>query len=367
MSSLRNLPLQLVLIEESAAGQNLPKPPPQGSNQRWQRRLAGALLLLFYGLPWLDWNGRQAVLLDLPARRFDFFGLTLLPGDFGWLVWAAAVAIAGLCLLTASAGRLWCGFGCPQTIMSGIYRAIERRTAPGTPPQLVALHIIWAAIAIWTGVTFVGFFSPIRALLAHTWPLSWSSWEIFWAGFYALATWGNAGFLRDQVCTYLCPYARMERLLCDQQTPRVAYDPRRGEPRGPHQPGLRSVLERTRGLLDSTTARDYAFRATHAELAGPMPRFSPEHLGDCVDCRQCVQACPQGLDIRAGHDARCTDCGACIDACNTRMARLQFPTGLIRRVGSSDVARMRGMRPRIAIPTTALVLLLLGGALALLL
>ncbi len=331
--------------------------------------MAALLLAAFYLLPWLRWDGRQAVLFDLPARRFDLFGLSLWPGDFVWLLWFAALAGCGLFLLTASAGRVWCGFGCPQTLMTRVFRGIERITAFAGPmrhPGLVARQLLWAALALWTGITFVGFFSPIRGLLGGPWPPAWSGWEIFWAGFYALATWGNAGFLREQVCSYLCPYARLQRAICDRDTPRVAYDPCRGEPRGPRPPGQGSVMQRARGLLDGTTARDYVFRATHAAIAGPLPRFGIEHLGDCVECRQCVQACPLALDIRNGSDQRCIDCGACIDACDATMARYGFPRGLVRRISpnAQEPGGGRWLRPRTLGALLLMAALLLGGALA---
>jgi ferredoxin len=163
-----------------------------------------------------------------------------------------------------------------------------------------ATQLAWGLLSLWTGITFVGLFSPIAELLAAAPRAGWSGWETFWVLFYAAATWGNAGFLREQVCRSLCPFARMQPLLTDPHTPRMLYDARRGEPRGPRPSGLGGVLGRGRGLLDPTTAQDYVFRAAHPLLAGPMPTFSADRLGDCTDCAACISACPMQLDIRQG-------------------------------------------------------------------
>src|SRR5690606_14876874 len=211
-----------------------------------------------------------------------------------------------------------------------------------------AKHFLWLAFALWTGFTFVGFFTPIKDLGSRLVPFELGGWEAFWVFFYALATWGNAGFLREQVCKYMCPYARFQSAMFDRNTLLIAYDPMRGEPRGPRKRGLGSVLERARGLLDPRTAYDYVFRAsahpTAADnraqargtitLAGagekpaPLPKFAPEELGDCIDCTICVQVCPTGIDIRNGLQYECIACGACIDACDEVMGKMGYPRGL---------------------------------------
>ena len=187
---------------------------------------------------------------------------------------------------------------------------------------------------------------PIRDLAARAWPFAWGGWETFWVLFYGFATWGNAGFLREQVCKYMCPYARFQSAMFDRNTLIIAYDPMRGEPRGARKRGLASVLQRARGLLDKLTAYDYVFRAsqhpdaprTHAPAraapspstareAEPLPQFAPEQLGDCVDCTICVQVCPTGIDIRNGLQYECIACGACIDGCNEVMDKLGYPQG----------------------------------------
>ncbi len=318
---------------------------------RWRTVVSASLLGLFYALPWLRWNGRQALLFDLPARRFDLFGLTLWPQDVGVLFGLVAVLACTLVLLTTLAGRVWCGHACPQTLWSGLFRWIERSTARRLrPPALARLvkHLAWAAIALWTGITFVGLFSPIQPLVTGFWPSRWSGWETFWVLFYATAAWANAGFLREQVCIDLCPYARAVPVLCDADTPQVCYDARRAEPRGPRERGQGSVLQRGRGLLDPTSASDYAFRAAHPALAGPPPRFADDRLGDCLDCAACVRECPMQLDVRAGPQPDCIACGACVDACDAQMRAWQFPIGLIQVASENAVQGRprRWLRPR---------------------
>lgn len=348
-------PLPLRLVPSPPAP---PAAPPR--RLRWRPLLSAALLGAFYLLPWLRWDGRQALLLDLPGRRFDLFGLTLWPEDFGVLLGLLAVLATTLVLLTQLAGRVWCGHGCPQTLWSTLFRWVERATrhhlrAPAA--ARFAQHLLWALLALWTGVTFVGLFSPVHDLVARLWSPAWSGWETFWVLFYAVATWGNAGFLREQVCTDLCPFARACPTLCDDDTPQLHYQARRGEPRGVRAPGQGAVMQRGRGLLDPVTASDYTFRAAHPALAGPMPRFPDDRLGDCLDCNACVQVCPMALDVRSGPHADCIACGACMDACNDQMQRWQFPPGMIVRASPS---RMQGRGTRWLRPRTlaALVLLL---------
>ncbi len=240
------------------------------------------LLGMFYLFPWLHWDGRQAVLFDLPARKFHVFGLTFWPQDFLFLALLLIIAALALFFFTALAGRLWCGYACPQTVWTEVFLWMERWTegdrskrmkldaAPWSPEKLArkgAKHVLWLVFALWTGFTFVGFFTPITDLGARSWPFEWGGWETFWVLFYALATWGNAGFLREQVCKYMCPYARFQSAMFDRNTLIIAYDPMRGEPRGPRKRGLASVLERARGLLDKITAYDYVFRAAHHPTA----------------------------------------------------------------------------------------------------
>ena len=271
---------------------------------RWRGTLSVLVLALFYALPWLRWEDHQAVLLDINARRFDLFGWTLWPGDVGVLIGMLAVMAVGLALLTHLAGRVW--WPClPADAVAPCLRRDRTRHGPGAAGagRRPATQVAWAVLSLWTGITFVGLFSPISELVAAAPRVGWSGWETFWVLFYAAATWGNAGVLREQVCRSLCPFARMQPLLTDPHTPRMLYDARRGEPRGARPSGLGGVLPRPR--LDPVTAQDYVFRAAHPLLAGPMPTFSADRLGDCTDCAACVRACPMQLDIRQGPQADC--------------------------------------------------------------
>ena len=354
------------------------------------------LLGMFYLFPWLSWDGRQAVLFDLPARKFHVFGITFWPQDFVFLAMLLMIAALVLFFFTALAGRLWCGYACPQTVWTEVFlwmeSAIEgdrhKRMKLDAGPwdrnkvlRKSGKHLVWLLFALWTGFTFVGFFTPIRDLGARLSPFDWGGWETFWVLFYALATWGNAGFLREQVCKYMCPYARFQSAMFDRNTLIIAYDPMRGEPRGPRKRGLASVLERARGLLAVAIANDYVFRASrHPSAASqqtraastitfdggtqaePLPKFAPEELGDCIDCTLCVQLCPTGIDIRNGLQYECIACGACIDACDEVMLKVGYPKGLIRysTQNAIDGKPTHVLRPRILVYGTILLALMLG-------
>ena len=358
------------------------------------RKLAVFWLLgMYYVFPWLQWDGRQAVLFDLPARKFHVFGLTFWPQDFSLLAVLLVILALTLFFVTALAGRLWCGYACPQTVWTECFLWMERWTegdrarrmkldaGPWTREKLLrkgSKHVLWLAFALWTGFTFVGFFTPIHGLAQRLWPFGWNGWETFWVLFYALATWGNAGFLREQVCKYMCPYARFQSAMFDRDTLVIAYDPMRGEPRGPRR-GMASVLQRARGLLDARTAYDFVFRASRhpsaaqarlqaggtialgaaGEDAPPLPKFAPEELGDCIDCTMCVQVCPVGIDIRNGLQYECIACGACIDACNEVMDKVGYPRGLIRysTQNAIDGKPTRVLRPRILVYASLLLAL----------
>jgi len=362
---------------------------PRDVNGRFDRlrKLAVFWLLgMYYVFPWLKWDGRQAVLFDLPARKFHVFGLTFWPQDFSLLAILLIILALTLFFVTALAGRLWCGYACPQTVWTEVFLWMERWTEGDRPKRMKldagpwtrekilrkgSKHILWLVFALWTGFTFVGFFTPIASLAQRMWPFQWNGWEIFWVLFYALATWGNAGFLREQVCKYMCPYARFQSAMFDRDTLVIAYDPMRGEPRGPRPRTVKSVLERARGLLDVGTAYEYVFRATRhpsaaaarlqaagtVMLAGagvdaaPLPKFQPDALGDCIDCTMCVQVCPVGIDIRNGLQYECIACGACIDACDDVMDKMGYPHGLIRYSTQNAIDGKPGrvLRPRIVV------------------
>ncbi len=364
-----------------------------GRYKRLQHSSVVWLLGMYYLFPWLRWDGRQAVLFDLPARKFHIFGLTFWPQDFLFLALLLIIAALTLFFFTALAGRLWCGFACPQTIWTEAFVVMERWTegdrlqrmrldaAPWSANKLLrkgAKHLLWAVFALWTGLTFVGFFTPIVPLVTRVASFTLGGWETFWILFYALATWGNAGFLREQVCKYMCPYARFQSAMFDRNTLIISYDPMRGEPRGPRRRGLADVVARGRGLLDKIKAYDYVFRASQhpsaanqasqargtitfdAGVAEPLPSFTPEQLGDCVDCTVCVQVCPTGIDIRNGLQYECIACGACIDGCNDVMDKLGYPRGLIRfsTQNAIDGAPTKVLRPRIVVYAVLLTALL---------
>lgn len=376
---------------------------PRDVDGRFQRLRAIAvwvLLGMYYVFPWLNWDGRQSVLFDLPARKFYVFWLNFWPQDFVFLAMLLIIAGLALFFFTALAGRLWCGYACPQTVWTEVFIWIELKlegdrgkrmkfdNSPWTAEKIRrrgSKHVAWLLFALWTGFTFVGFFTPIRELADRLVPFAWSGWETFWVLFYALATWGNAGFLREQVCKYMCPYARFQSAMFDRNTLIIAYDPMRGEPRGPRKKGsLTSVLERARGLIEKTAAYDYVFRAAHHHTAAdnlvaargntaiadpglhaePLPKFAPDELGDCIDCTICVQVCPTGIDIRNGLQYECIACGACIDACNEVMDKVGYPHGLIRYATQNEIdgKPSKVLRPRIIAYGLLLLALLIAWA-----
>ena len=315
----------------------------------WRWALVWATQLVFYGLPWLTWNDRPAVLFDLDARRFYIFSLVLHPQDFIYLTVLLIISAYSLFLFTAVAGRLWCGYACPQTVYTEIFMWVEHRLegdrqarikldkSPWNANKLArrgGKHAVWIAIGLWTGFSFVGYFTPIRTLAAEVLAWGLGPWELFWILFYGFATYGNAGFMREQVCKYMCPYARFQGAMFDHDTLIISYDPKRGEPRGS--------------------------RSRNADKAALG-------LGDCVDCTLCVQVCPTGIDIRKGLQNECIGCAACIDVCNGVMDKLGYPRGLIRYAtqrgmdaGIDKLPWARVLRPRVLIYSA--VLLLIGGA-----
>ena len=314
----------------------------------WRWALVWATQLLFYGLPWLDWNGRQAVLFELASRRFYIFGLVLYPQDFIYLTGLLIVSAYALFLFTTVAGRLWCGFSCPQTVYTEIFMWVERHfegdrqarikldAAPWTPHKWLrkgGKQVVWIAIALWTGLTFVGYFTPIRGLVQQAGSFGFGPWETFWVCFYSLATYGNAGYLREQVCKYMCPYARFQSAMFDKDTLIIGYDTARGEPRGSRP------------------------RSTEHKALPALGK------GDCIDCTLCVQVCPTGIDIRKGLQYECIGCAACIDVCDGVMDKMNYPRGLIRFATQTGLAQhwtqaqmlRRVLRPRVLIYTAILL------------
>ena len=314
--------------------------------------------ILFYGLPWLNMNGRQAVLFDLASRKFYLFGIVFWPQDFIYLAALLIVCAYGLFLVTAMAGRVWCGFACPQTVYTEIFLWIERKIEGSRSSQIrlarqpwnleklsrrSAKHLSWGAVALWTGFTFVGYFAPIRSLGGEIAAFGLGPWETFWILFYAFATYGNAGWLREQVCKYMCPYARFQSAMFDKDTLIVTYDVARGEPRSGRRKGEAKALV--------------------------------GEVGDCIDCSLCVQVCPTGIDIRKGLQYECIGCAACVDACNIVMDKVQKPRGLIRYATENALVqklspleiRRRMLRPRVLVYSAVLAMLVtaMGTSLAL--
>ena len=278
----------------------------------WRWAMVWVTQLVFYGTCWLEWNGRQAVLFHVVERKFYLFGLVLWPQDVLYLALLLIISAYALFLVTAVGGRLFCGYICPQTVYTEILLWIETKIEGERPARmkldkgphdgrwfrLKALkHAAWLIVALWTGVTFVGYFTPIRELMASAATLSFGPWEWFWILFYAGFLYMQAGFLREQVCKYMCPYARFQGVMFDPDTLIISYDPERGEKRAPRKKGT-----------------DY----------------KAQGLGDCIDCGLCVQVCPTGIDIRDGLQMECIACAACIDACDQVMDKVGYPRGLIR-------------------------------------
>lgn len=299
------------------------------------------LLGLYYVMAWVRIDGQQAILFDLQNRKFHVLWFTFWPQDFIYMSLLLLAAALTLFFFTALAGRLWCGFACPQTVWTEIFIWMERlvegndrkqRKLDQGPHDMhwwsvkTAKHALWVVFSFWTGLTFVGYFTPIRDLIDRMWIWQWGGWETFWVFFYGFATYGNAGFLREQICFYMCPYARFQSVMFDKDTMIVTYDKKRGEPRGRRRRGER-----------------------------------PAWLGDCVDCHKCVQVCPTGIDIRNGLQYQCIGCGSCVDACDDVMKKMGYPTGLVRFSSQrvmEEGGRTRILRPRVLLYGTLLTVVL---------
>jgi cytochrome c oxidase accessory protein FixG len=339
-----------VMVSLYQAQQKIHPRSVQGVFARWRWLMVVITQLVFYGLPWLEWGQRQAVLFDLGARRFYIFGLVLYPQDFIYLTALLVISALSLFLFTAVAGRLWCGFACPQTVYTEIFIWIERQfegdrsarmrldAAPWSLNKVwrkTAKQLAWVVFSLWTGFSFVGYFTPVRELSASLLSLGFGPWEIFWILFYSFATYGNAGFMREQVCKYMCPYARFQSAMFDKDTLIVTYDEARGEPRGPRS------------------------KKADPQLLG---------LGACVDCTLCVQVCPTGIDIRQGLQYECIGCGACVDVCDNVMDKVGYARGLIKFSTQNAMEQgwswaqtvRRILRPRVLVYTAVLWAIIIG-------
>jgi cytochrome c oxidase accessory protein FixG len=287
----------------------------KGIYQRIRLFTGWGLLALYFGTVWLQWDGRQAVLFDLPERQFHIFSLTLWPQDFVLLTGLLMIAAFALFTVTTFAGRLWCGYTCPQTIWTFMFMWVEERLEgprhkrikmDARPMDLDKFwrrslkHFIWILIGLFTGITFIGYFTPIGPLISDLVTFQANSAAVFWISFFTLATYGNAGWLREQVCIHMCPYARFQAVMFDHDTLIVSYDEKRGEGEKGRGPRKRNIDHKAQGL------------------------------GDCIDCDLCVHVCPTGIDIREGLQYECIDCALCIDACDTVMEKMNYEKGLIR-------------------------------------
>ena len=303
----------------------------EGFFQRLRLYTGWPLLIGYFGLPWLEWGGRQAILFDLPARKFHILGMTFWPQDFSMLAFLLIIAAYSLFAVTVVAGRVWCGYTCPQTVWTSIFMYLEQRFE-GSRNQRMKLdkapmslekfarkgmkHSSWLFVAFMTGMTFVGYFYPIRQLVPELATLSTGFWQAAWTVFFTLATYINAGWMREQVCKYMCPYARFQSVMFDKDTLIVSYDAKRGDPRGSRK-----------------------HNADYKELG----------LGECIDCQLCVQVCPTGIDIRDGLQYECIGCALCIDACNSVMDKMNYPRNLISYTSEHELegGTFHWLRPRI--------------------
>lgn len=301
-----------------------------GFYQRLRRYTGLPLMLGFLLLPWLIIDGRPAVLFDLPARKFHILWLTFWPQDAMYLAWLLVIAAFLLFTVTVLVGRVWCGFTCPQTVWTQMFIWAEhvcegdrnKRIKLDAQPWNVekvwrksAKQFIWIAISLVTSLTFIGYFMPVRDLVIGLFTFSLDLVPLFWVLLFLGATYMNAGFMREQFCKYICPYARFQAVMYDKDTLTVSYNNLRGEKRGPRK-----------------TGEDYQAKG----------------MGDCIDCSWCVQVCPVDIDIRDGLQAECIDCGLCVDACNSVMDKMGYPRGLISfttedaiRTGHTQVFRPR--------------------------
>ncbi len=314
-----------------------------GFYQRLRRYTGIPLLLGYLLMPWLIIDGRPAMLFDLPTRKFNVLWITFSPQDGIYLAWLLIIAAFLLFTITVMVGRVWCGFTCPQTVWTQMFMWAElvcegdrnKRIKLDSQPwglqkilRKAATQTIWISIALVTGLTFIGYFTPIRALCVNFFTFHLSLSVAYWVLFFASATYMNAGFMREQICKYVCPYARFQAVMFDHDTLTVFYNKLRGETRGPRKVG-----------------EDY----------------KAQGLGDCIDCSWCVQVCPVNIDIRDGLQAECIDCGLCVDACNSVMEKMNYPLGLISFTTENSVgkSKINIFRPRV-LAYGAMLLIMIG-------
>lgn len=349
------IPLEDVMVSLYASQDKIYPRSVSGFFTSWRWVMIWATQIVFYGVPWLNWGSRQALLFDLEAKRFYIFNLVFYPQDLIYLTAILIISALSLFLFTAIAGRLWCGYACPQTVYTEIFIWMERKiegdraarmkldAAPMSANKAfrkTAKQVAWIVFALWTGFTFVGYFTPIRELATEVMTFNLGPWETFWILFYGFATYGNAGYMREQVCKYMCPYARFQSAMFDDDTLIVTYDEARGEPRGS--------------------------RSRKAEVN--QAKGTNKQLGACIDCTLCVQVCPTGIDIRDGLQYECIGCGACADVCDTVMDKMGYERGLVKYSTQNAVTKhwshqqmiQRIFRPRVLIYSAVLLALIVA-------
>lgn len=303
----------------------------KGKFQRLRRYTGMLFIVIFVLLPWLSYNGSQAILFDIANQKFHIFSLTLFPQDFTLLAWLLIVSAFVLFFVTTWLGRIWCGYLCPQTVWVFIYIWLEEKIE-GSRNQRIKLdnsafslskirkkvtkHLLWIMLSFITATTFISYFIPVNTLYMELVTFQWSGLVCFWIGFFTLCTYGNAGWLREKMCIYMCPYSRFQSAMFDRDTLLVAYDSKRGENRG----------RRKRKEINRVST-----------------------LGDCVDCNLCVEVCPAGIDIRNGLQYECINCGACIDACDQTMDKFNYAKGLINYTSENALSGKKAklLRPKI--------------------
>ena len=276
-----------------------------------RRRMGWITMLFFLLLPWIPWGNRQAVWFNLGEQKFHVFGLTIWPQDLTLLAAIFVIAAFALFFVTTYLGRVWCGYTCPQTVWTFMFIWFEEKLEGARNKRIkldqmpwsfnkiwrkTAKHTAWILLSLMTAMTFVSYFVPSREVYIDVFTFNASGGIYFWVVFFTLATYGNAGWMREIMCIHMCPYARFQAAMFDKNTYIVGYDTKRGETRGPRS------------------------RKNDPKEIG---------LGDCIDCDLCVQVCPTGIDIRNGLQYECINCGACIDACDNTMDRMGYAKGLI--------------------------------------
>ena len=313
----------------------------EGRYRRLKWAAIAVLLGIYYATPWLRWyRGEnlpdQAVLIDMPARRAYFFGIEIWPDEVYFITGILVLAAIGLFFATSLLGRVWCGYACPQTVWTDLFVWVEEKIQGDRNARIrldqqgltfgriwkkSLTHVLWIVIGLCTGGAWVFYFNDAPTLLDHIrhFDVPWSVGS--WILGLTVSTYLMAGYAREQVCKYMCPYARFQSAMFDRDTLIIGYDPGRGEPRGKHKKGT-----------------------------------SWEGHGHCIDCTQCVAVCPVGIDIRNGLQMECIACGLCVDACNDIMDKVDLPRGLIRydtqrnydarKAGNTNKSRLRIWRPR---------------------